>query len=287
MARWVLGSRWVRRLAAGVACGVVVAAALALADRRWGPARAFHRAEVAWEGGEYRRAAALFQRTADRYPGHPLAAEALYRVGRVNYLFLRDVREAVHALRGVARSRDAGPWGREAQRLLGEIFEQRQDDCRQAIVEYQRFIQMDPAGEGNDAAQLAVARCSFVLREFDQARAEYETLLERYAESPLLAEALVGLGAAAAVTGRTELALRSYRRARTAAADPGLGAEASFGIAAALEASGDLAGALVEFETALATHPNPEIVARRIVLVRGRMEQQGPRTGGSHGGRGD
>ncbi len=280
-------SRWARRLAAGMACGMAAAALFAFADRRFGPGRAFHRAEAAWEDGDYRRAAALFQRTADRYPDHPLAPEALYRVGRVTYLFLRDVPEAVHVLRAVARRRDAGAWGREAQRLLGEIFEQRQGDCRQAIVEYQRYIQMDPGGEGNDTAQLAVARCSFLLGEFDQARAEYETLLERYPESALRAEAHAGVGAAAAVTGRTGLALEAYRRARAEAADAALAAEAAFGIAAALEASGDLAGALAAYEEALGGHPNPAIVERRAAQVRDRMRRQGPRTGGAHGGRGD
>ena len=61
----------------------------------------------------------------------------------------------------------------------------RQGDCRQAIVEYQRMISLDPRGEGNDEAQFAVARCSFALGDYDQARAEYELLLERYPESAL------------------------------------------------------------------------------------------------------
>ena len=42
----------------------------------------------------------------------------------------------------------AGPRAVEAQRLLGEIFETRQGDCRQAIVEYQRLIGLDPDGAG-------------------------------------------------------------------------------------------------------------------------------------------
>ena len=151
---------------------------------------------------------------AERYPDHRLAPEALFRLGRGTYLFLNDPREAVLVLRELARREGSGPWARRAQRLLGEIFEVRQGDCRQAIVEYQRMISLDPRGEGNDEAQFAVARCSFALGDYDQARAEYELLLERYPESALKPRALAGIANAWYVTGRFDQAVKSYQQAQ-------------------------------------------------------------------------
>jgi TolA-binding protein len=257
----------------------VAAALLVVAGEHWRARRSFQRAVAAAEAGDYRAAAEGYQRLAERHPGSALAPEALYRLGRTTYLFLDDPGEAVHVLRTLARRPDAGPWARRAQQLLGEIFEVRQGDCRQAIVEYQRMISLDPRGADNDAAQFAVARCSFALGDYDQARAEYELLLERYPESALRAQALAGAANAWYVTGRFGQAVKLYREALAATRDPALAAEAGFGVATSLEEAGDLAGALEQFERVRASYPNPGLVEQRIARARDRIAQQGGRSG--------
>lgn len=277
MPRKLLFSRWARWLVGSLVCGVAVAVLVVAARDHWGARRTFDNAEAAWERGEYRNAAALFREVAERYPKHQLAPEAMFRVGRGTYLFLNDPREAVLVLRALSRREDSGPWARRAQQLLGEIFEVRQGDCRQAIVEYQRMISLDPRGQGNDEAQLAVARCSFALGDFDQARAEYELLLERYPESVLKPRARAGIANAWYVTGRFDLAVKFYQQAQQESRDPALAAEAGFGIATSLEETGDLAGALAQFESVRSTYPNPGLVEQRISSVRERIVQQGGR----------
>ena len=277
MPRSLIASRWTRRLAASLGVALLAAAGIAALRHRHGAERLWRAAEAGFERGEHRRALGLYLQLADGYPGDPLALQALHQAGTINRLYLRDEREAVTALRELARRDPAGAWGRTAQRELGGIFEQRDGGCRQAIVEYQRFIGMDPAGAGNDEAQLAVARCSFALGDFEQARAEYELLLERYPESALRPRALLGIAGAWYVAGRHAAAATAYRQVLAETDDPELGAEAAFGVASALEASGDLAGALRELERARAGHPNPALVDQRLARVRGRMEQQAGR----------
>jgi TolA-binding protein len=281
MPRSLITSRWARRLAGSLVCGVILAAGVATARYHWGARRAFENAEAAWVGGDYRRAATLFREVAERYPEHRLAPEALFRLGRGTYLFLNDPREAVLVLRALVRREDSGPWARQAQQLLGEIFEVRQGDCRQAIVEYQRMISLDPRGEGNDGAQFAVARCSFALGDHDQARAEYELLLERYPESVLKPRALAGIANAWYVAGRFGMAVKLYRQAQQESRDPALAAEAGFGVATSLEEAGDLAGALEQFERVRSTYPNPGLVEQRIARARERIAQQGGRAAAS------
>jgi TolA-binding protein len=272
-------SRWSRRLVASLAAGVAVALVAVAAFEHFGARRLFGNAEAAWDRGDYRTAAALFREVADRHPGHRLAPEALFRLGRARYLFLDDPREAVLGLRALARREGSGVWARRAQRLLGEIFEVRQGDCRQAIVEYQRLIGLDPRGEDNDEAQFAIARCSFALGEYDQARAEYELLLERYPESALKPRALSGIANAWYVTGRFTQAVKLYRQAQQESRDPALVAEAGFGIATSLEEAGDLSGALDHFEQVRSTYPNPGLVEQRIARARERIAQRGGRAG--------
>lgn len=281
MPRRLTSSRWVRRLAASLTCGVIVAVLAVAANNHWGARRAFRNAEAAWDRGDYRRAADLFRDLAERYPDHRLAPEALFRLGRGTYLFLNDPREAVLVLRALARREGSGAWARRAQQLLGEIFEVRQGDCRQAIVEYQRMISLDPRGEGNDEAQFAVARCSFSLGDFDQARAEYEVLMERYPESPLKPKALAGIANTWYVTGHFGQAVKFYQQALRESRDPALAAEAGFGIATSLEEAGDLAGALAQFERVRSTYPNPGLVEQRIARARERIARQGGRAAAS------
>jgi TolA-binding protein len=274
VARSLITSRWARRLAASLGAGGALALLVVLGFSEWGAKRAFERADEAWESGDYRRAVEGFAHVAQEYPRHALAPEALFRVGRINYLFLRDVGEAVHVLRDLAKDPAAGPWAVRAQRLLGEIFEQRQEDYRQAIVEYQRLITLNPGGEGNDEAQFAVARCYFKLEDFDQARAEYEVLLDRYPESGLRLAALLGIANAHYVAGRHAPAVKYYRQVMAEAKekDAELAAEAGFGVASSLEETGDLAGALRELEK-IRAYPNPALIAQRIARVRSRLAQ--------------
>ncbi len=275
--RRLMASRWVRWLAGSLAGGVVVAILVATARDHWGAQRLFRGAEAASQRGDYQRAATLFRQVTERYPDHRLAPESLFRLGRLTYLFLNDPREAVLVLRSLSRRGNAGAWVRRAQQLLGEIFEVRQGDCRQAIVEYQRMISLDPRGEGNDEAQFAVARCSFSLGDYDQARAEYELLLERYPESSLRPRALAGIANAWYVTGRFAQAVKFYRLAQQESRDPALAAEAGFGVATSLEESGDLNGALAQFERVRSTYPNPGLVEQRIARARERIAHQGAR----------
>jgi TolA-binding protein len=277
----LISSRWARRLAASLVVGVAVAVLVAVARDHWGARRAFDNAEAAWDRGEYRQAVALFRDMAERYPNHRLAPEALYKGGRGTDLFLNDPREAVLVLRALARRENAGAWARRAQQLLGEIFEVRQGDCRQAIVEYQRMISLDPRGPGNDEAQFAVARCSFALGDYDQARAEYELLLERYPESDLKARALAGVANAWYVTGHFDRAVKLYRQAQQESREPELAAEAGFGVATSLEEAGDIDGALAQFESVRATYPNPGLVVQRIARARERIAQHAGRAAGS------
>ena len=140
------------------------------------------------------------------------------------------------------------------------------------------MISLDPRGPGNDEAQYAVARCSFALGDYDQSRAEYELLLERYPESQLKPRALAGIANAWYVTGHFGQAVKLYRQAQQESRDPALAAEAGFGVATSLEEAGDIAGALAQFESVREAYPNPGLVGQRIARARERIAQHESRT---------
>ena len=235
--------------------------------------KTFAAAESSWEEGDYLRAIELYQSIVDEAPENPLAAEAQFRIGSTYYLFLQRERDAVQTFRDLIKADAASTWSIRAQGLLGEIYERKLGDCRQAIVEYQRLINLTSGSEEGDRAQLAMARCYFKLGDFDQAREEYEIHLERYPDSPRQDRALAGVANAHYVVRSFPAAIRYYRRVIDVSADPLLRAEAGFRIASCLEESGDLRGAVKEFETILETYPNPELVEQRLSRLEGRLRK--------------
>jgi tetratricopeptide (TPR) repeat protein len=272
--QWLTTSRWPRLLGLSLAVAVTLAVIFFTAGHRYRVRKTFTRAEESWEKGNYQEAIDDYLEIAEEYSDDPLADQAQFQVGNTYYLFLQKDREAIRTFRDLIRRHPASSWSLTAQGLLGEIYEKRLEDYRQAVVEYQRLINLSPSGEASDRAQLAVARCYFSLGDFEQAREEYEIHLERYPDSPDRNKALMGVANSYYVMRACQPAIRYYRTVVEANADSQLRAEAGFGIASCLEESGDLPEALEEFERILKEHPNPGLVRQRMERIGERMEKQ-------------
>lgn len=280
MGRWLTTSKWPRLLAVSLAVAVIAAVGIFTAGHRHRLQGSFREAGRLWDEGDYGKANVLYQRLVDDYPDNELSHQAQFQIGTSYYLFLQKDREAIGTFRDLIRRAPASPYSVKAQRLLGEIYEKRLGDYQQAIVEYQRLIQMARGGMEADEGQLAVARGYFRLGDIDQARVEYEVHLERFPESPNSDRALAGIANCYYVRRAYGSAIRYYRRVMAQTADSNMRSEAGFGIAISLEEAGELRQALEAFEKIVSRHPNPELVERRIGRLRrkldGRDKKDGP-----------
>lgn len=276
MRQWLATSRWPRYLVVSFSLSLAFAVVIFTFGHRYQVKRSYDDAERAWERGEYRRAVELFQKVADEYPSDPLAGKASFRKGNTYLLFLRQESDAILAFRDLIERDPQGSWSHQAQKLLCEIFEERLEDYLQAIVEYQRLLNLSHSPEEASEAQLGVARCYFKLGDFSQACLEYEKHIETYPEGPFHDKALQGLANCYYVSRRYRSAITFYQRIREESADPQIKAEASFGLASCLAEAGDREEALEEFRRIVDTHPNGDLVKQRIERLQQKKEKVTP-----------
>jgi len=182
-------------------------------------------AELQWEAGEALAAETRCEEAISRFPGTGAAADCLLKVADI-----RKVR--------------SDWWG--------------------AIDAYREFLAQQPdAALGEDVLH-EIARCYVELGDPDQALVEWTELLERHPEGARAADALLGVARCHDLAGDCGIALTVYRRVQARFPGTPQSAEAMVGEAGCLEVQGDLGQAQARYEAALAAHPNPDMVRKRL-----------------------
>lgn len=231
------------------------------------PERQLRRAERLWERGELDRAVDLYQR-AGSSDDPDVGGVSLLRAAEV--LQSSDPASAETSCeRAVARFPGSGPAG-ACLMLIAELRRERLDWFG-AIDAYREFLsQQVDDGTPQDVLH-EIARCYVELGEPEQALMEWTALLERYPDGRLAAAALLGVARCHDLSGDVGLALSVYQRVRERFPDQPEAVQALVGEAGCLESQGDLDGAEAAYRAALAEHPNPDMVQRRLdVLQRSR-----------------
>jgi TolA-binding protein len=159
-----------------------------------------------------------------------------------------------------------------ARRQVATLFKYRLDDCGQAIAAYQKVL--DLPGPANDQLQYEVADCYFRLNNFEQARIEFETLLNNYPSSDLTAEILYRIAMTYALEGKLPDAVAAYRRVVQDWPESPYAIEASFGLATVLEEQEELLEALKILEELDGIYPKQDILKRKTEQVRERIEKK-------------
>ncbi|HLB05262.1 MAG TPA: tetratricopeptide repeat protein, partial [Thermodesulfobacteriota bacterium] len=124
----------------------------------------------------YGEALVHYEKVVSGNPGGHLAKDALYQIGNIYYLNLRDYQKAVEAYRRLVKTSPGSHFAPDAQRKIAEIYREKFGDLKGAVSEYQRFVKVFP--KEADRARYRMAECYILLREFDKAREQYENILK-------------------------------------------------------------------------------------------------------------
>jgi TolA-binding protein len=152
------------------------------------------------------------------------------------------------------------------------LFKYRLDDCGQAIAAYQKVL--DLPGPDNDQLQYEVADCYFRLNNFEQARIEFENLLNNDPYSGLAAEVRYRIAMTYALEGKLPDAAAAYRLVIQDWPDSPYAVEASFGLATVLEEQEELLEALKILQELEGIYPKQDILKRKTDQVRERIEKK-------------
>ena len=224
------------------------------------------------QSGEYAEAVELFSNLHEDYPSFARIPEALFQKAEILDLYLFRHSDALLTYLLLERDYPKAPQVEPARRQVAMLFKYRLDDCGQAIAAYQKVL--DLPGPDNDQLQYEVADCYFRLNNFEQARIEFENLLNNYPYSGLAAEVRYRIAMTYALEGKLPDAAAAYRLVIQGWPESPYAIEASFGLASVLEEQEELLEALKILQDLEGIYPKQDILKRKTDQVRERIEKK-------------
>lgn len=215
----------------------------------------------------------------DFYVKNPYAKQApraLWRIGEINRLNLKDFKKATDAYRVLTKRLPQTKEAHEAQLLLGDLFARHFQNYEQAIVEHQKVVQgKDFDDASKRQATLKTGNAYYAMGNLKQARIEYKKLLKESEGSFEAKQALLQLAHSFDAEGFCKEAIVHYQKVGelSGKADRRLAAQGRFGEAACLEEQGEYEKALKLFEAILEDYPSRRIVEIRMERLAARMHQ--------------
>lgn len=191
-------------------------------------------------------------------------AAAIYRDA------LHDVTRAEEAFTECAHLHAGDEWGYACQVDLADLLRD-SGKPRDAIGAYRTALQLRPNGAYASHCLLETGRSYLLLAEPEQARVEWEELLERFGDGPLAPTVALEVARSYDLQGDPKAALGAWRTVQERWPEHSVAALAAFGEGEALEQLGRLDEAAAVFERTLPVHPNPAAVQIKLEAVRERV----------------
>jgi tetratricopeptide (TPR) repeat protein len=156
--------------------------------------------------GEYREAIRHYNEVMRRYPSSPEAPRALYEVGVIYFLELRDVEAAKRIFREVKDDYPQSPSATDAHRMLARIYGDEQGELRRAIGAYEQLLN-EYEGRDRKEIQLAIADYYYELNDLATAVDGYGRVIDEYVYDDLSDRAYIRLAHISAFRGREQESL--------------------------------------------------------------------------------
>ncbi len=228
---------------------------------------------------EYRLALDIVERQLERDGDAPelksLQARALKGAADVYYLELRDFRRAAEVYEELIRLCPEAPEALEGRVQLADILRVHFGDARGAIGALTAAVER--GAENRAELSYRVAKLYFELGDFEQARLEARRVGERDPQAPEADDAaLLEAQALAAMEGKGEDAQAALRSLVERFADSPLVPYALFELGKLRAEAGDREGAIEEWVRALERHPDPQMVQDNIARVRRQIVELTP-----------
>jgi tetratricopeptide (TPR) repeat protein len=223
---------------------------------------------------EYRKAFDMLRR--DETPqALVLRARALKGAADVYWLEQRKIKEAVSVYKELIQQCPESPEALEARIILAELLRVHYRDLRGAIDQLTAALQRNPP-QGAEL-QYLVAKLYFELGDYAQCELEARKLVERFATSAYVDDALYLLAQAIhMMDGRRQEASRAYADVRTRFPDSELAPHALVEMGKLRADAGDNEKAIELWVEALRAHPEPALVQDYIIRARRRIANTTP-----------
>jgi len=202
--------------------------------------------------------------------------EILDRLGKINALYLHDHPQAIAYYQMLVRTYPKSEQSFSARATIADIYHHKLGDLQAAIDAYQKLVADGPDRPEARWAQLQIVVAYFGLKNYEQARAEAETLINRWPQSDEARQARFQIASSYYVEGRYAEAIATYEALLQDKPDKSLASLVLFELGNCFQELGEPDRALAYYYACLSDHPNPTLVQHKIHRVRVRINRSKP-----------
>lgn len=237
--------------------------AVGLAGCGESPHKLVQQAEQRYNAGDYLGALSLYEQVAENFPKNQMADDALYWMGILHHLYLKDDAKALQSFQRVVKGYPASPFAIDSQRYTATILE-RFKKTRQAIEAYEHLVEISPDPKVMQEARYKIGDLYFESGDLEQARNEWDALLKKYPDGVFTDKALYGIASTYFVQGQCADALKVLDQLIEDHPQSSLATDARFRAASCLEEEGRIQEALNRFKEVVDSYPNRQVVEMKI-----------------------
>ena len=195
-------------------------------------------------------------------------------MGEIYHFSLNNSAQAISYFLEVMEFNNNGSFGSEAQKYIAEIMEFTFKDYDQAIIEYQKLIDMFDDSQENSASQYRIASIYIKKQNHDQALAEFEVLLEKYPKSTWVEETQFKILETLYTLNRCLEVPKHYKKVMASYPGSKYRNEMKFVVASCLEEKGMLKEAYDEFQALKTHYTHPVLLEMKLEDIEKRIDKQ-------------
>jgi len=200
----------------------------------------------------------------------------LNHLGQTNAIYLHDYPHAIGDFSRLVRMYKKTDQALAARKMVADIYQHKLGDTTSAIDSLQHLVAEFPNRDEASAAQLGIARGYFKLKNYEQARAEAETLIDRWPSGKEATQARFEIANSYYVQARYAEAIATYERLLEDSPSAAFAAIVLFEIGNCFQELEDGDRSLAYYYASLSGHANPMLVQRKIKRVRRRLHNSKP-----------
>ena len=245
---------------------------VACEDRGLG--RLIQQADDEWIKGRNQSAIEILKSVLEKESIGPIAEKVLFRLGEIYYFSLKNSAKALFYFQELQRLNKKSPQSFTAQKYVAEIAEFSIKDLDQAIIEYQKLIDVYNHAEDNGKFQFRIASIYFKKHDYEQAMIELEILLENYIDSPWAEEAAFKITNILHTMNRCNESRERYRWFVENFPNSRFMSEMDFVIASCFEEEGRFEKAYEGFKALEGKYPYPTLLRMKLEGIENRLKKK-------------
>jgi TolA-binding protein len=250
---------------------VLVGCLVACTERR--QSRLLDQAEARLAENRPAEAAELYRKVVSLDADSKPAVKSYYRLGFALETYLKDYEGALVSYQEFIKHSEDQVSIYEVQKRLANIYFQHLLDSEKAIEVYRKLMLANPDTLEADQFLFRIAQANFRLNKFEEARKEFQNLLERYPKSQYAAKARYSIGNTYFMQGSYGVAVEALKQVLRQHPNSDDAVEAQYLMAQCLEHDGKTQNAAEMYLSLKDRYPVPEVIELRLAEIQKRNKE--------------